>query len=69
MAYDFLLIGSPTESVMTLRAVSEVAEAFAEDHFEVESWQGRPTHFTTDTRIMINLVERLLGEGWTFCEA
>jgi hypothetical protein len=51
-------------SVWTIVAVSPEAIAFAQDSFEVESWQGFSENFTTDHRAAHNLVERLIIEGW-----
>lgn len=51
-------------SVWSIKATSPEAVAFAQDHFEVEGWQGLSENFTTDHRAGRDLVARLMEEGW-----
>lgn len=55
-------------TVTKIEAVSDAAKDFADECLPVESWQGRPTNFTTDWRAANNLIDRLECEGWKIAE-
>jgi hypothetical protein len=51
-------------SVITIQAVSSAAIEHANEFFEVPSWMGVPTRFTTDHRPAMQLCEQLDSEGY-----
>lgn len=61
--YDFEVINCG--SVWQIKAVSEAAQEFAADNFEVSPWQGTSSSFTADWRPARELVLALDAEGFT----
>jgi hypothetical protein len=51
-------------SVGRLIALTPEAEEFACDNFGTEPWQGTPENFSSDWRVIANLAEQLVSEGW-----
>jgi hypothetical protein len=51
-------------SVMTIKAVTDEAKQFAEEHFIVEAWMGHPVHFTADWRVATEIASSLRVDGF-----
>lgn len=51
-------------SVLSIKALSDVAIELANSSFPVEPWMGKPTDFTTDWRAGRELCQQLADEGF-----